>query len=110
MHTRDQRFSQGDYVYARNFRDNSAKSLPGKIVKQIGNVSFIVRLEDINVCVKRHLNQLHIRGTTQIPDLEASFKPTQPQVDATVTKTNFQHRYPTRIHRAPQRLIEETWN
>ena len=25
-----------------------------KIVKQIENVSIIVRLEDINVCVKRH--------------------------------------------------------
>ena len=83
-------FSQGDYVYARNFRDNSRKWLPRKIVKQIGNVSIIVRLEDINVCVKRHQNQLCIRRTTRIPELEASFKPTQPQVDTNVTETNSQ--------------------
>ena len=40
-HTRDRKFSQGDYVYARNFRDNSTKWLLGKIVKQIGNVAII---------------------------------------------------------------------
>ena len=32
MHTRDWKFSQGGYVYACNFRDNSTKWIPGKIV------------------------------------------------------------------------------
>ena len=43
-HTRDWKFSHGDYVYARNFRDNSTKWLLGKIVKQIGNVAFMLSL------------------------------------------------------------------
>ena len=43
-HTKDWKFSQGDYVYARNFHDNSTKWLLGKILKQIGNVAFVLRL------------------------------------------------------------------
>ena len=100
MHTIEIGSSLKVIMFMLNFRDNSTKWLPGKIVKQIGNVSIIVRLEDIDVCVKRHQNQLLIRRTTRILELETYFKPTQPQVDTTVTETNTQPQYPTRIHRA----------
>ena len=59
----------------------------------------------MSASVKRHQNQLHIRRwrrTTQIPELQASFKPTQPQVDTNVTKTNSEPRYLAQIHRPPQ--------
>ena len=113
VHTRDRKFKQGDYVYVRNFHDGTRKWLPGRIVKQVGNVSFTIKLEDSNVYLRRHQNHIRIRKTNHIPELEVTLRSSQSQNTDTNSNTaesqSLPH-YPDRVCRPPQRFDEESWN
>ena len=68
---KDRQFYQGDYVYVRNFSHrNSVPWIAGVIVKRIGNVSYMVRLENTDNVVKRdmviNVHQIHRMRQLQI--------------------------------------------
>ena len=104
-------FTIGDYVFVRNYsRHHQADQrwISGTISRQIGQVTFIVRLEDSEICVKRHKNQMRHRVPNRIPELEASSTPIEDDTSQLVNSTE-EPRYPTRRRRPPQRFAEENW-
>ena len=58
-------------MYVRNFsQGNKVKWIPGVIVKQIGRVVFRVRLQNSTTIIKRHKNEIRVRISDNIPELE----------------------------------------
>ena len=103
-------FTIGDYVFVRNYsRHHQADQrwISGTISRQIGQVTFIVRLEDSEICVKRHKNQMRHRVPNRIPEIEASSTPIEDNTSQLVNSTEEPH-YPSRRRRPPRDLLKRT--
>ena len=61
--TKDKVFTTGDPVYVRNFSRQSPSPawIPGVVHKQVGESTFVVRLVDSSIYVKRHKRQVKPR-------------------------------------------------
>ena len=82
-------------------------------MKQVGNVSFTVKLEDSNVYLRRHQNHIRIRKNNHIPELEVTLRSSQSQntdTNSNTAESQSLPRYPDRVRRPPQRFDEESWN
>ena len=82
-------FTIGDCVCRNYSRHHQADQrwISGTISRQIGQVTFIVRLEDLEICVKRHKNQMRHRVPNRIPELEASSTPIEDDTSQLVNST-----------------------
>ena len=109
----DRIFDDGDYVFVRNFsKSNNVKWLPGKILQRRGEVMYKVLLEDSNIEVRRHVNQIKRRVMERIPELENTMRE-EVQTPQCVSLPNIgttpQQRYPSRNHRPPERFRDQNW-
>ena len=60
-------------MHVQNFsKGNKVKWIPGVIVKQIGRVVFRVRLQNSTTIIKRHKNEIQVRISDNIPELEVT--------------------------------------
>ena len=110
---KERKFSRGDDVYIRNFSQGSkVKWIPGVIMKQIGSVVFGVRLQNSTMIIKRHQNQIRVRMSDNIPELEMTLQ-SNLQVESSDSRQGSEprvstgFRYPSRVRRPPQCFADE---
>ena len=115
-HSRQKQFNIGEAVHVLNFSRNRSvvqRWIPGTVVQQMGNVIFIVRLEESGICVKRHKRQMRSRQQTHcIPELEKPLDETQNQnvsPNSHGDRSDNQPRRSARVTRPPQQFAEQTW-
>ena len=100
-------------MYIWNFSPGSTvKWIPGVTMKQIGRVVFGVRLQNSIMIVKRHQNQIQVRMSDNIPELEMTLQ-SNPQVESSDSRQGSEPRvstgphYPSRVRRPPQCFADE---